>query len=453
MNRLVASLLLCFGLLFATRAAEPASAQTVADKGQMYEDIEIMGRILDHALHLPRHSTRMVPVNYPGNFGGFNDGLATLSGGFGGFQGGNGLGGGLGGSSINLGNLGGQGMPVDPSGGGLGLGGLGLGGLGGGLGGFQGGLVPVSFPAFPKTQGTYVKDHGVVFTIVLPPPEDDPKPTSVPSLAKPPTEWERVRQQLRGEKSDSSSPKPKPKEPSVADLVLEALAKNGQHLSLGDKESLTVSIVFRPEEEVSAPEAAVGQGVSMNYLKRVLGQPDLAQALNFNSGVSTVTTMPDESASTPDKKSSPDDKKPASGGTPGDATDKGSSPRDYELLGDLHLKQGQGNDALKAYYKALKNNADAQHAAAMYLKIAQLYLSSENEAEARKAMDQARELLAKAGADKKQTPKPKKAESPLPSRLIITVPKELLDRAGTGRISLEEFKKAATVEYLPFASR
>ena len=68
-------------------------------------------------------------------------------------------------------------------------------------------------------------------------------------------------------------------------------------------------------------------------------------------------------------------------------------------------------------------------------------------------MDQARELLAKAGADKKQTPKPKKAESPLPSRLIITVPKELLDRAGTGRISLEEFKKAATVEYLPFASR
>jgi tetratricopeptide (TPR) repeat protein len=259
-------------------------------------------------------------------------------------------------------------------------------------------------------------------------------------LAKPPTEWERVRQQLRGEKSDSSSPKPKAKEPSVADLVLEALAKNGQHLSLGDKESLTVSVVFRAEE-----------------------QPESAQTLNFNSfndGVSNVTNViTDESASTPDKQPSPDDKKPASGGTPGDATDKGSSPRDYELLGDLHRKQGQSKEALKAYQKAVEKNADAQHAAAMYLKIAQLYLTAENnEAEARKAIDQARELLAKTGADKKQTPKPKKAESPLPSRLIITVSKELLDRAGTGiagtaQISLEEFKKAATVEYLPFASR
>jgi hypothetical protein len=443
MNRLVVSLLLCFGLLLVARAAEPAAAQTAADKGQMYEDIEIMGRILDRALHLPRRSTRMVPVNYLGNSGGFNGGLGGLSGGIGGFQGGNGFGGGLGGSAINLGALGGQGMPVDPSGGGLGLG-----GLGGGLGGFQGGqLVPVSFPAFPKSQGTYVKDHGVVFTIVLPPPEHDPKPTSVPSLAKPPTEWERVRQQLRGEKADASAPKPKAKQPSVADLVLEALAKNGHHLSLGDKESLTVSIVFRPEEEVNPPEAAAGQGVGMNYVKRVLG-------LTESDSGSTVTTMTDQPASTPDKQPSPDDKKPAPGSTPTDpSTDKGSSPRDYELLGDLHLKQGQGNDALKAYYKALKNNADAQHAAAMYLKIAQLYLSSENEAEARKAMDHARELLAKAGADKKQTPKPKKAESPLPSRLIITVSKELLDRAGTGRISLEEFKKAATVEYLPFASR
>jgi hypothetical protein len=414
----------------------------------MYEDIEIMGRILDRALQLPRHSTRMVAVNYPPIYATLNGGFGNLGGGLGGFQGGNGLGGGLGGPSNNLGALGGQGMPVDPSGGGLGLGGLGLGGLGGGLGGFQGGqLVPVSFPAFPKSQGTYVKDHGVVFTIVLPPPQHDPKPTSVPSLAKPPTEWERVRQQLRGEKSDSSSPKPKAKEPSVADLVLEALAKNGHHLSLGDKESLTVSIVFRPEEEVNPLEAAAGQGVGMNYVKRVLGLPE-------SDSVSTVTTMTDQSVSTPDKQPSADDKKPASGATPGDATDKGSSPRDYELLGDLHLKQGQSKDALKAYQKAVEKNADAQHAAAMYLKIAQLYLTAENnEAEARKAMDRARELLAKAGASKKETPKPKRAESPLPSRLIITVSKELLDRAGTGRISLEEFKKAATVEYLPFASR
>jgi tetratricopeptide (TPR) repeat protein len=164
--------------------------------------------------------------------------------------------------------------------------------------------------------------------------------------------------------------------------------------------------------------------------------------------------MPDESASTPDKQPSPADKKPASGGTPGDATDKSSSPRDYELLGDLHLKQGQSKDALKAYQKAAEKSSDPKHAAAMYLKMAQIYLTAENnKTEMDIVLEKAREFVAKAqeGPAKKETPKATKPASPLPARLIITASKELLDRAGSGRISLEEFKKAATVEYLPFS--
>ncbi len=426
MNRQFASLLMCIGLLVPWWLAGLAPAQSTADKSQMYEDIEIMCRILDHALHLPRHSTMMVPVNYAGNYGGFSGGISGLGGGLGGFQGGNGLGGGLGGSSINLRGLGGRTFG-------------GSGAFAGGGGGFQGGnLAPVSFPVFPRTQGTYVKDHGVVFTFILPPPPQDRKATSVPSLPKPPSEWERIRKQLRGEKSESSPPEAKKKEPSVADLVLEALAKNGHHFSqLGERESLTVSIIFRPGEQPESGQALLQAApVDSVYLTAELAAQEAKEA-----------------SSPGEKQPTSGSKKPAWGSTPADSSaDKGSSPRDYELLGDLHLKQGQSKDALQAYLKAVEKNRDPQQAAAMYLKIAQLYLTLENnEAEARKAMDQAREHLAKLGAQKKDTPKAKKPESPLPPRLIITVSKELLDRAGTGKISLEEFKKAATLEYLPFS--
>jgi hypothetical protein len=43
------------------------------------------------------------------------------------------------------------------------------------------------------------------------------------------------------------------------------------------------------------------------------------------------------------------------------------------------------------------------------------------------------------------------AAAALPAKLIISAPKKLLDQAGGGKLSFEEFKKAATVEYLTFA--
>jgi hypothetical protein len=69
----------------------------------------------------------------------------------------------------------------------------------------------------------------------------------------------------------------------------------------------------------------------------------------------------------------------------------------------------------------------------------------------------AREFLALANAP--QTPaqdkavsKPASAASPLPARLIITASKRLLDQVGAGKMSLEDFKKAATMEHLTFSS-
>ena len=58
---------------------------------------------------------------------------------------------------------------------------------------------------------------------------------------------------------------------------------------------------------------------------------------------------------------------------------------------------------------------------------------------------------------KKQTDPPPKAEAsgpaqsaPLPSKLIISAPKKLLDDVASGKMSFEEFKKAVSVEYLTF---
>ena len=38
----------------------------------------------------------------------------------------------------------------------------------------------------------------------------------------------------------------------------------------------------------------------------------------------------------------------------------------------------------------------------------------------------------------------------LPAKLIISAPKRLLDEVGTGKMSLAEFKKAASIEFLTF---
>ncbi|HEV3204626.1 MAG TPA: tetratricopeptide repeat protein, partial [Gemmataceae bacterium] len=455
MNRLLFCLILGFGLLFPFLAATPAAGQTNLKDVQMYEDIEIMSRILDRALKLPRFSTVLVPApvqNFAGGFSGLSGGSGPpggftglqggIGGGFGGLQGG--IGGGFGGLQGGT-NFGGGIAGIQ--GGALGMPGS-LGGLSGGTGGFQGSnLVTVHFLAYPKTQGTSVKDHGVVFTITLP-PQRDPKPAGNPSQPKPATEWEQIKKQLRGEKPEASPPPPKQKEPSVADIVLEALGKNGHHLSqLGEKESLTVSIIFRPEERGNL-------GQLRNYY-HALENPFLATA---ELAASATILQPQEGApGEPGKGSGPQGKKIPPRDSSGDSEKgvresaaralaglggnfEGSSPRDYELLGDLHLKQGQYKEALLAFQKAADKNPDSQHAAAMYLKIAQFYLTVEkNEAQAHKAMDRAREFLASLGLTIKDSPKPTQVPSPLPSRLLITVPKKLLDMAGTGKISMEEF--------------
>ncbi len=93
-------------------------------------------------------------------------------------------------------------------------------------------------------EGVYFRGKGVVYTLTLPPGRD-PKPTSQPEAPKTSTEWERVRQQVRQERP-KPEPAPAPREPSVGDILLRVLADNGRHFSkLDADESLSVVVTFR----------------------------------------------------------------------------------------------------------------------------------------------------------------------------------------------------------------
>jgi tetratricopeptide (TPR) repeat protein len=146
--------------------------------------------------------------------------------------------------------------------------------------------------------------------------------------------------------------------------------------------------------------------------------------------------------------------------------------RSNVLLGDLHLKQKEPARAVEAYQKALEllqkelhlrrwldagaaTTAEQQKlytAIELHTKLAQAQLLAGDNDSARKSLEAVTNLaksveqLAAKGA---KAPAAKDA-IPLPSRLIISVPKKVLDQAGSGKMTFDEFRKAAKVEYLKF---
>jgi hypothetical protein len=60
--------------------------------------------------------------------------------------------------------------------------------------------------------------------------------------------------------------------------------------------------------------------------------------------------------------------------------------------------------------------------------------------------------LTKKGTEAKPAPAAKPVAA-LPIKLIISAPKKLLDEAGKGKMTFEEFRRRASVETLRFADR
>lgn len=204
---------------------------------KMYEDIEIMRRILDKKLHglYPSHTY------YP------TLGMVGMQGGMGGFN----MLGGSGGMPGSMGGINGM------------LGGMG--GMQGGMG-MAGGMMPVTVP-MRSLEGVYLKGQGVVYTATLASlqPLGKAKANSsttrdyLTAIVQQESEWERVRRQVRNEKEKPKKPEAS-KPSSLSDVLLKVLAENGHNFSqLGANEGLT--LVFTVHES-NAPTPARKSGES-----------------------------------------------------------------------------------------------------------------------------------------------------------------------------------------------
>lgn len=384
----------------ATAAASPSTLVA------MYEDIEIFSHILNRTLNLQRNSPAANTFYYnttPG-FGATtpNNMLGTM-----------------------------PGMP-------------------GGTMGLSMGMAPASTvwstvaASYTPAEGAYLKNYGVVYMLVLPAPSRDPRPETAKVEPKAMSDWDRQRKVLRGEKVEAEAKDPAKKEATVTDRILKALAENGQHFSqLGPQEIVTVVVTFHDEHPTprgrssnTAPPVGTRTGSS--------AAPSGPGGAGAGPGTSAATGSPSGTGGT-----SSDAVRSSAVNALGELVNTAQSANDYELLGDLHLKQNRIDEAIAAYKKAVEQKGDSQHLADAYMKLAQAHMKAQQlkEAEAayQQALTRARSFLEKADATGITSP------SPLPSKLIITATKERLDQVGKGTMSFEEFKKAISIDYLSFS--
>ncbi|HEY7154423.1 MAG TPA: tetratricopeptide repeat protein [Gemmataceae bacterium] len=256
-----------------------------------------------------------------------------------------------------------------------------------------------------QLEGVYLKGQGVVYTVTLPTLQAS---TKVKKPAKPISEWESVRREFHKEKEPPKK-SDEGKEAGVREVLLKLLAENGHHFSrLGENESLTLVITVHEESKPQPPRKS----------EKKPAKPE--------SNASTAKAL-------------------------ASALDSPKKANDFELLGDLHLKQGRSEDAITAFQKAVELVSDSKQKAALHRKLAQAYLMQEKMEKARSHLDQALTLYQEAlDAKNKPAPAAKPEATPLPVKMIISVPKKLLDQASDGKITFEEFCRQASVETLRF---
>jgi hypothetical protein len=289
---------------------------------------------------------------------------------------------------------------------------------------------PVQVPKFADAEGVYLKGQGVVYTVTLPPTPHDVKGGPVKPSAKPLSDWERVRNELRGDKPAAEAA-PASAPPSLAETLLRLLAKNGHHFTqLSPRQTLTVVVTFRETAGTAAVSGAVA----------TVGSP--ATSMPGPSGGKPGTMPPGTVGGTPGMPMMPGTGRPP------------ATARDYELLGDLHLKQGRAHEASASYKKALEclqthNRATADHftlqrkLAVTGVLLAEQSPPAQREAAVRRALD----VLQRVDRESKGMPAAR-----LPARLIISAPKSVLDQVGSGKMSFADFRRAASVEFQPAAT-
>jgi hypothetical protein len=304
-------------------------------------------------------------------------------------------------------------------------------------------------------QGVYLKGQGIVYTVTL--PAHVHKVTGGPDgpAPKPLTEWERVRKELRGEKVEAEKPQEQ-HESSVADAVLKVIADNGRNLTqLPDGESVTVAITLLPLH------ARTGTGGMPGGSRMGSGAPGMMPGGGGSSAPPGTGSQPGgtyrgQGSGGSGGGTAPGGSGPASGagGSDADVTTERAEFRKHALLGDLAMKQHDYNQAVQAFsrasaaYKEMRPDSAAQlEMIEVSTKLARALMALGKTAEAEKVMQsiaKASDRLAVGGAADK--PAPARSEMPLPGKLIVKVPKTLIDQ----KVSFDEFRKGASVEHLTF---
>ncbi len=295
-------------------------------------------------------------------------------------------------------------------------------------------LKAASPAGFVPAEGVYLKGHGVVYTVTLPPTAHCLKTTTAKASPKPLSDWERARSELRGNPAEPASAHA-PAPPSLADTVLRALAKNGHHFKhLGPNEKLTVVVTFRrPGQGPGGPASAASAALAQQ------GQPTGVVPAGGFSG----------SAATAQSGHAPQSQPMFSG------SGRPASARDYELMGDLHLKQGRSGEAAQSYMKALELKPGGSGSAAVTTlnrKLAQAYLQFAESMQSPRRDEFVRRAIGLLERVAQETGAGQLAPAPLPGRLVVSVRKSVLEQAGSGKLPFAEFRQAAHVEFQPALS-
>jgi hypothetical protein len=306
--------------------------------------------------------------------------------------------------------------------------------------------------AGPHTEGVYLKDYGIVYTATLPlPPFSVVGGTGAAPGNKPaPDDWDRIRKEIHGETPDQAV-NPVPGHTPLSQVILKVLADNGRHFTgLQDGEKITVAVTFR------------GAATCANCHANPWGNGPLATFGAATRGVAP-TDQPPQGASNP----SPDGGFLGSPGAPQYVLDA----RNDILLGDLHMKQGKGRDAIDAYQKAAQHLSQVlRHrevtdpglttkdvpalltAVDLGNKLAAAYVQAGDADAAGKALkataDFAKQAEKLTGVAVPVGTSPQPAAQALPSKLVVTVSKKQLDDVASGKLTFDAFCKAATVEYI-----
>ncbi len=286
-------------------------------------------------------------------------------------------------------------------------------------------------------EGAYLKGYGVVYTVTLPPQARPKKTGAAAPTAKPLSDWERVRKEIHGDKTEEAPPV-SAAPLSLADVILHVLAQNGRHFTqLAANERLTVVVTFRE------PQQGTGLGSATALGMAGLAPGGMPMGGSGMGGKGGGLGLPGGMSG-------------ASGGKPA---------RDYELAGDLHLRQNNVGHAVQAYKDALtilakvvSSRASEAQARNIYRKLAQAYLSMAdriNQQPGGNNTDRQLDMaIARAVEFLRKAQQLKDGSSPvaaahLPAKLIVSAPKALLDQFGSGKMTFEEFRRAASVESVP----